>query len=193
MMELTRRQTWIILFVLSILMLLTRSSHSISLEILPNASWAIFFIGGFYLRRAGWFLFFLMQAFLLDLVAVTWGGVSNFCVSPAYPFLLPAYAALWFSGRWYASHFILARNNIPVFIFSIFSGALVCELFSSGGFYFVSGRFADISLTGFAERFIIYFPSSLGNLLFYVAIAGALHIAVAVTRRNTSKSRPIGA
>lgn len=187
-MDRANQNHWIILSVLTVLMLLTRSSHTISLAVLPNASWAIFFIAGFYLRRAGWFIFFLAQAFALDLIAVTWGGVSNFCVSPAYPFLVPAYAALWLSGLWYASHYTMAWSNLPLLLLSVLSGALVCELLSSGGFYFVSGRFTDTSLSGFAERLALYFPLSLGALLFYTIIAALLHLAITLTRHKTSDS-----
>jgi hypothetical protein len=80
----------------------------------------------------------------------------------------------------------MAWSNIKVFLVSILSGALLCELLSSGGFYFVSGRFVDTSLTGFAERLTLYFPSSLGNLLFYTVIAALLHLAITLTRYKTS-------
>jgi hypothetical protein len=128
-----------------------------------------------------WFMFFIMQALIIDIVAVTWGGVDNFCVSPAYPFLLPAYAALWLAGRWYASRYTLTWSTLAAFAISVISGALVCELLSSGGFYFFSGRFADVTIAGFAERLVTYFPPFLGNMLFYVVIAVLLHIAIALT------------
>ena len=50
------------------------------------------------------------------------------------------------------------------------------ELFSSGGFYFFSGRF-EPNLAEFGARIARYFPSSLATLAFYVAVAAIVHAA----------------
>ena len=88
--------------VLAILMGVTRGYHFPSFDHLPSASWVVFFLAGIYLHSRWVFPALLAEAALLDVAAVTWGGVSNFCVSPAYGFLLPAYGTLWFAGHWYA-------------------------------------------------------------------------------------------
>ncbi|WP_234406193.1 hypothetical protein [Methylobacillus glycogenes] len=54
----------------------------------------MFFLAGVYLRPVWAFPALLALAGGLDLAAVTWGGVDNFCTSPAYGFLLPAYGTL---------------------------------------------------------------------------------------------------
>lgn len=58
---------------------------------------------------------------------------------------------------------------------SLFLGTALCELISSGGFYFFSGRFEQTNLTQFASRLVEYFPRSFSSLLFYVGIAGVIH------------------
>ncbi|MFL6623673.1 MAG: hypothetical protein ACJ8NR_13860, partial [Sulfurifustis sp.] len=85
------------------LIVLTRGYHVTTLaHVLPEASWAAFFLAGVYLRAVWAPALLFAVAALLDYTAVTWGGVSDFCISPAYAALLPAYAALWLAGRWYA-------------------------------------------------------------------------------------------
>ena len=69
---------------LATLMAVTRGHHFGTLEHLPSASWAVFFLAGLYLSSRWVFPALLAEAALLDVAAVTWGGVDNFCVSPAY-------------------------------------------------------------------------------------------------------------
>ena len=76
---------------------------------LPDASWAAFFIGGYYLR--GWsrwaFPLFMAAAVAVDYVVISGQGMNfwtHYCVSPAYWFLLPAYGALWAGGTLLRRH-----------------------------------------------------------------------------------------
>ena len=102
MLNLTGRQQIAIGLALTLLMLLTRSHHWASLHSLPDASWAIFFLLGVYVRPL-WMVPALIAASVgIDYAAITWGGVSDFCVSPAYWMLIPAYLALFAGGRFYA-------------------------------------------------------------------------------------------
>ena len=172
--------------VLAIVMGVTRGYHVPPFDHLPSASWAVFFLAGVNLRSRWVFPAFLAEAALLDYAAITWGGVSNFCVSPAYGFLLPAYGTLWFAGHWYADrHRDTAMTLLPLTM-SVLIGAAVCEVISSGSFYFLSGRFEQTTLMEFAERFSRYFPHSLSSLLFYVGIAAILHVAFGALRTVTA-------
>jgi len=178
---------------LAALVAVTRGHHFASLEHLPGASWAVFFLAGVYLRP-GWVLpALLAETWLLDFAAYTWGGVSGFCLTPAYLFLLPAYAALWLAGRWYAKqHGFHWRTLMPLSL-AVLGGAMVCELFSSGGFYFFSGRFAEPTVAEFGARLVKYFPAYLQSLLFYVAIASVMHIMFAMTQRPASSKDDVSA
>lgn len=171
---------------LALLMAATRGHHFATLAHLPSASWAVFFLAGVYLRPGWAFPALLAEAALLDYVAITWGGVSSFCVTPAYAFLLPAYGSLWGAGRLYAR---LHRPAWPTLIplgGLLLAGAAACELFSSGGFYFFSGRFMEPTLDGFLPRLAKYFPAALANLLFYTACAAAIHGLALLARRDAS-------
>ncbi len=182
------RTQWLIGGSLITLMLLTRGRHLASIEILPAASWAIFFLAGFYLRNRLGFPVLFTLAVSIDLIAVTWGGVSNFCISPAYPFLLPAYGALWFVGR---SLTIVCQFNIKsvaLIISGVLLSSFVAELLSSGGFYFFSGRFSETSMSIFYGRLLQYYPSMLASMAFYVGFAAILHIAFHLNNRSEKVS-----
>jgi hypothetical protein len=115
------------------------------------------------------------EAAFLDFAAVTWGGDSGFCVSRAYGFLLPAYGSLWFAGRWYAGRRRDAIATLLPLTCSVLVGSAVCELISSGSFYFLSGRYERTSVAEFGSRLVTYYPRSLSSLMFYVGMAAAVH------------------
>ena len=80
---------------LALLIAATRSHHFATALHLPDASWAVFFLAGFYLRPLWMFPALMALAGVSDYMAIAWFGVSDFCMSPAYGFLLLAYGALW--------------------------------------------------------------------------------------------------
>lgn len=182
MLTLSNRRQLVIGLALAALMAATRGHHFATLQHLPGASWAVFFLAGVYLNRLWVFPALLAEAAFLDFAAVTWGGVSSFCISPAYAFLLPAYGALWLAGRWYAARHRFRWNTLLPLGASLLAGAVICELFSSGGFYFFSGRFVDTTLAEFSVRLTKYFPPYLESLAFYVGLAAVVHVALALAR-----------
>ncbi|MEO6927038.1 MAG: hypothetical protein ABI129_10270, partial [Rhodanobacter sp.] len=77
---------------LALVMAATRLHH---FDALPDASWGVFFLAGFWLRgSARWaFPLLIAEAVLVDFFVITGSGLdfwSHYCVSPAYWFL-PAY------------------------------------------------------------------------------------------------------
>lgn len=173
-----RYQFWIGLALVALLAV-TRGHHFATLENLPSASWAVFFLAGFYLRGAWAFTLLLGEAVFLDYAAITFGGVSSFCVTPAYGFLLPAYGVLWLAGRWFAARYRLAWSALLPFSAAFLLGAVASELFSSGGFYFFGGRFAEPTLAEFGARLTQYFPRMLSSFAFWIATATVIHLAFA--------------
>ena len=174
---LIRHQQWLIAGFLLAFMILTRA-HLV--DHLQDASWAIFFLAGFYLRSYLSFPLLWLSAFAIDLIVIEYQGVSNFCFTPAYPFLIPAYAALWLSGRWLAKQ---DRNDLNFhYFFLLFSavmvGTTISFLISNGGFYIFSGRFSELNMTAYLESVFKYFPLYLETTLIYVSVAALGHIAV---------------
>jgi len=187
MLTLTTRNQLFIGIALTALMIATRGHHFASLEHLPSASWAVFFLAGLYLRPLWIFPALLALAGFLDYAAITWGGVSSFCVSPAYAMLLPAYGALWLAGRWYAKRYCFEWSTVMPLSLAVVAGTTVCELLSSGAFYFFSGRFVDTTFVEFGARLIKYFPGSLQAALFYIAIAAMTHTLFVLARNASAK------
>ncbi len=179
----TRSQAGIGIALVS-LMIITRGHHFASLQNLPDASWAIFFLAGMYLRSAWPLLGFFALSWWLDFAAYTWGGTSGFCLTPAYIFLLPAYSALWFAGRWYANQHQFAWRTLMPLSLSILVGLSLCELFSSGGFYFFSGRFEETTLVEFGSRLVKFFPMYIESFLFYIGIATVVHTTFVLIPSN---------
>ena len=175
-----------LLCALSGLMCVTRGNHFISPAHLPDASWAIFFLVGFYFRQRLLLPLFLAQAALVDYLAITQFGASSFCVTPAYAFLIPAYGALWAAGRWSATHLRAPERNAAWLAASAFAGTLVCELVSSGSFYFLGGRFEDTSLREFGTRLAQYFPGDLGGVALYLGSAALLHLLIAGGKHHSA-------
>lgn len=171
MFTLDRRQSWALAAALAALMGLTRSHHFATLNFLPDASWAVFFLAGFLFSRLGVLLVLLAVAGLADALALGLGGVADFCVSIAYPFLVPAYGALWFGGRWLAKQGRSDWRLLPRAAWAVVLAALACESISSGSFYFLSGVVAAPSLAGFGATLELYFPRSLANFTIYLALA----------------------
>lgn len=170
---------------LALLMIVTRGDYFLSLSQLPDASWAIFFLAGLYLRSVWPLLGFFILSWSLDFIAYRWGGVSDFCITPAYLFLLPAYGSLWLAGHWYASQYQFKWATTISLILSIFVGLSLCELFSSGGFYFFSGRFDSTTLAEYVQRTIQYFPHYAESFLLYTGMAIIIHSALVLVHRFT--------
>lgn len=176
MMTLSNRSQITIGVALALLMIITRGHHFASLHSLPGASWAIFFLAGVYLRAVWPLAGFFILTWILDFSAYTWGGTSDFCLTSAYVFLLPAYSALWYAGSWYARQYQFEWQTLLPLSLSLMTGAAVCEVFSSGGFYFFSGRFEDTTFVEFGQRLVQYFPHYIGSLVFYIGTVVVIHI-----------------
>lgn len=191
MLTLSNRNQILIGAVLVLLLVATRSEHFATLHSLPGASWAVFFLAGVYLRPVWILPAVLVFVWGLDFAPFLLSGASlaeianggrAYCLTPAYVFLLPAYAALWFAGRWYAHQYRFEWRTLLPLSTAALAGAVVCELFSSGGFYFVSGRFAEATLAEFGARLVTYFPRDLQSLAFYVGLAAVVHALFGLIR-----------
>lgn len=188
MLTLSARHQFVVGFALVALMALTRGNHFATVkQVLPSASWAVFFLAGIYLRPA-WVLagLFGLAAFL-DFAAIGWAGVSDFCMSPAYVALIPAYGALWSAGRWYAGRYTFKASTVAPLVAALLVGVAVCEAVSSGSFYFFSGRFAEPTFAEFGARLLKYGPHYLSTTAFWVGVAAIIHTAVVATHNSVAK------
>jgi hypothetical protein len=166
----------LILLALMVLMLATRYHHFGTVLHLPDASMAIFFVAGFYLAGTVALPLLMLEAGLIDYIAITMAGVSDFCVTPAYSMLVVAYGVLWYGGAFYAKKFYKPQlsSALPAGLIALAS-CLLSFLVSNGSFYWMGGRYAEPHFAEFAARFMQYMPSFVSVAMAYIAAFGVVH------------------
>ncbi len=166
---------------LALLMLATRFYHVGSAWHLPDASWAVFFLGGFYLARK-FFPLLVLEAVAIDLTFFAMGG-SQYCLSNAYGFQLPAFAALWFGGA------LLRKNTARDVMFFVrgvaywWVAASVAYLCTNASFYFLSGKHADPTLANYFSHAKIWYAMFVTRPMLYLIVAVLVHFAVVQAAR----------
>jgi hypothetical protein len=174
----------VIFATLAALMAVTRDHHFGSALHLPDASLAIFLLAGFYLPR--WALpVLLLEAGLVDYLAINYGGVSDWCFSPAYWFLIPAYFVPWFGGRFYAAHHSHSWRGLSLFAATALLATSAAFVISSGSFYLFSGRFAEMGALQYAAGVAGYYGQYLTGTSLYLSVAVCAQIiATNLSRRS---------
>src|SRR6201991_366690 len=99
MFVLKPKAEWIAAFALAILMAVTRIHQFGIGTVAPDASTGVFFLAGLLLGSPWFIAAFIIEAVLLDGVAIGFLKVADACMSSGYALLAPAYAALWYAGR----------------------------------------------------------------------------------------------
>ncbi len=177
--------------VLALLMAGTRYNHFGSSVALPDATLAAFLLAGFYLARWRWpallaFAFLLLEAGAIDYYATAVKGVSDWCVTPAYWFLIPTYAVMMLAGRWFAAREQKSWGSLVVFGVASFISTSIAFLISNASFYLFSGRFPDMGVGEYAARVAQYYPPYVSSALIYLAIAACVHIMLTRLEPPTS-------
>ncbi len=176
-----------IFLILALVMLATRINH---FSALPDASWAVFFIAGFYLRGSGRWAFPLLIALavLIDFFVITSQGMNfwaHYCVSPAYWFLLPSYAAMWVGASLLRSrHAGLHVRDFGLLIASVVVATSVCYLISNGSYYWISASVPARSFAGWMANLGDWYLPYLRTTLMYVGAATALHVGTVLAAKS---------
>ena len=179
----------IVFAVLALVMLITRT-HSLSPYMhLPDTSLASFFVLGFLVRRVTAFAALFLLGFAIDVVVINWFGQSDFCFTPAYWMLVPAYGTMWLAGRIAQDRWGVGAAALPAIAILLAGATFVSDLFSSGGFYFLGGRFAGPTIAGFLPRLLRYFPPTLWATLGWSGLAAAAIALLHVIRPELRDSR----
>lgn len=150
------------------LMALTRFHHFGDVLHLPDASLAVFFFAGFY-RKKALFPFLLVLAGLIDYIAIS-NGTSSWCVSPAYVFLIPTYAVMWFAGRYCSAVNSLKITELATQFGVMTLATSAAFLISNGSFYVLSGRYPDLSWGQYFARIAMYYPPYVSSALLYMVL-----------------------
>jgi hypothetical protein len=173
---------------LMLVMVATRFNHVGTLLHLPDASMAVFFLGGLYLRGHWRFAVLLALAFAIDWAAIRLAGVSDFCVTAAYAALPVAYGVLWYAGRALAAR-LSGRIAMLALAWAVgVVAAALSFLVSNGAFYWLGGRYPDPHLAEYLARAWQWGPLFVRTTACYLAVALALH---GVLARAIGARRPL--
>lgn len=167
---------------LALLMALTRFAHFGDSVHPADASWAVFLLGGALLRDMGAFAALCAMVGAVDLSAFA-VGVSSACMSPAYAFLLPAYAALWWAGRWAGAG---ERWQMLRVAAAAVLGAFIAFAITNASYFALSPHLARMPWSTFATRVAPYFPSYAVTTLVYALAGHGLALGLRVARQPRS-------
>ncbi|WP_370451337.1 hypothetical protein [Lysobacter sp. N42] len=171
-------QRSLVLILLALLMAGTRADH---FGPLPDASWAVFFVGGFMLSSWTRWAFPLLMALAVavDYVVITASGASfwqHYCVSPAYWCLIPAYFAMWAGGLWLRRRDVgNDLRSLGLLAAALVASVALCQLIAQGSFYWISGVVAEPSLAGWWDNYVTWLLPYMATTAKYVAVAAGLH------------------
>ncbi|QWP78799.1 hypothetical protein J5226_10570 [Lysobacter sp. K5869] len=176
----------LILALLAVLMVATRVNHWAPI---PDASWAVFFIGGFYLRSwTRWAFPALMAlAVSIDYAVISRMGISfwdHYCVSAAYWFLVPAYFAMWAGGLFVARNYKRNWNTLGVAAGALLVSVAVCQLLSQGSFYWISASVPNPTVAGWAANYVEWLLPYLRTTATYVGIAAVVQAIAAAAGKT---------
>ncbi|HEY0335148.1 MAG TPA: hypothetical protein VGC74_15810 [Stenotrophomonas sp.] len=171
-----------VLICLMIVMVATRFHHVGDVLHLPDASMALFFLGGLYLRRYALYVLMLGLAVAIDYVAIRQSGLDffqHYCVTPAYCFLLLSYAVLWVAGRLCASRLRPRPRELALTWCVAVVAAALSFLVSNGAFYWWGGRYTDPHWAQYLQRVAQWGPLFVRTTVSYIAVALLVHYALA--------------
>jgi hypothetical protein len=180
----------LIALTLTVLMAATRMHHFGSGLHLPDASLAVFLLAGFFIASPLLFAGLFLEAVALDYVAITQLGVDNYCVTPAYWFLLPTYAVLWFAGRYTARNHQDTLRGLGLFSAISLLAVNLAFVISNGSFYLLSGKFADMSMAAYASRMTQYYVPYVTGAVIYLVPTVILYALLA--RRPAISATHVG-
>ncbi len=152
------------------LMAATRFHHFGDLRTLPDASLAVFFLAGLFVANPWAFVILLIEAGLIDYLAIHFGGVSGWCVTPAYLFLIPTYGILWLGGRRSRGFSPDTVTGIVSTLGAVLVAAMLAFLLSNAGFYLLSGYFDGLGPVEYSTRVVSYLPPYLMSTFTYSAL-----------------------
>jgi hypothetical protein len=179
-MNLTSKQRLLALLGLAAAMTATRMSHFGTSSLLPDASLAVFLIGGLVLQRLCGFSVLMAVAFGVDVLSARTAVEAGWCLTPAYWGLIPTYGVLWLAGRWLGK-----RQRFDFMMSASISLAAVAGAFliSNAFWYAFSHTATDLSVMEYASAVTKYFPPCLGSAFLYLV---PLWLGWKLTRTSSS-------
>lgn len=164
-MTLSTPRRYFLLLVLALAIAATRTSHFGTSALLPDASLAVFLVGGMLL--GGWQCFAILfaVAFGADVLSARTAEEAGWCLTPAYWGLLPTYAVMWLAGRW------TGRQEEPFFardagVATV--STVLAFVISNATWFAFSNTLGGMPAVDFATAVVKYFPPYLGSAMLYL-------------------------
>ena len=145
------------------LMLLTRGDHFLSSISLPDASFAIFLIGGMLLKKPKWFISLLTFSFVIDIAALSTNNTYQIPINLGYLGLLASYVIMWFFGLRIAN----TKSFLKFAGFGVIA-TLITFVMSTQTYNLLSGTFPDITIKESIQTGWEYLPQSFIYTMSYI-------------------------
>ncbi|MGH8242594.1 MAG: hypothetical protein ACRETY_04495 [Steroidobacteraceae bacterium] len=146
---------------------------------------AVLFLAGWFLANWHSLAVLLLCAGLADALSIA-GGVSAWCVTPAYWFLIPAYAAPWVAGRLSRTATPPLARRMAIALVALVVAIAAFFAISNASFYLLTGYFGSMSAGAYTSAVLPYLPRYLATTLAYVAIVAA---GVSIGRHVLARAR----
>ena len=178
-MTLSQPQRIGIFIALALVLAGTRINH---FSALPDATWAVFLVAGFYLRGSMRWAFpsLMLLAVFVDYLVINSQGLnfwSHYCMSAAYWFLIAAYAVMGFGGSLLRSlHQQVGMRSLGLLAACLVVATSLCFVISNGSFYWLSDSVASPSLAGWMQNMADWYLPYLRTTTAWVCVAVAAHV-----------------
>ena len=155
---------------LVLLMTLTRGSHLLTSVSLPDASFALFLIGGMLLKKPKWFISLFAYSVAIDLVTLSMNSAYHIPINLGYFGLLPSYGVMWFIG----SSITNTKSLLKFISFSLLA-TFTAFLISTQTYNLLSGTFPGITIKESILAGWEYLPQSLIYTMSYLMAYWGIH------------------
>ena len=147
------------------LMLLTRGDHLLTLVSLPDASFALFLVGGMLLKKPKWFISLFTFSFAIDLVTLSMNNTYQIPINLGYLGLLSSYGVMWFFGSRIAN----TKSFLKFMAFGVIS-TLTTFVISTQTYNLFSGTFPNITFKESIQTGWEYLPQSFIYTMSYLLV-----------------------
>ena len=148
-------KAFITYILLLLVMSITRGSHLLTSVSLPDASFAIFLIGGMLLKKPKWFISLFILSVVIDLATLSINSSYQIPINFGYWGLLPSYGIMWFFGLRIAN----TKSFLRFATFGVIA-TLVTFVISTQTYNLLSGTFPDITIKESIQTGWEYLPQS---------------------------------
>ncbi|WP_190243255.1 hypothetical protein [Candidatus Methylopumilus universalis] len=151
-------------------MLLTRGDHLLSSISLPDASFALFLIGGMLLTKPKWFISLFILSVVIDLATLSINSSYQIPINFGYWGLFPSYGIMWFFGLRIAN----TKSFLRFAAFGVIA-TLITFVISTQTYNLLSGTFPDITIKESIQTGWEYLPQSFIYTMSYLLTYWGIH------------------